>query len=101
MRCVTLARCGRSGGPIRVKTMCGNTESPPLRSRRSSTPVLATSGSAATSPTYGDITYIFGQTDAGRALIVVLTDAVDGRDFVVTARDMTDTERRLYERRGR
>jgi len=58
-----------------------------------------------TSPRYvrvsGDITYIFGQTDAGRALIVVLTDAVDGRDFVVTARDMTDSELRLYERRGR
>lgn len=49
----------------------------------------------------GDITYIFGQTDAGRALIVVLTNAIDGRDFVVTARDMTDTERRLYDRRGR
>lgn len=75
--------------------MCGDTGSLPPRWKRSSTPARVTSGSVATSPT------IFGQTNAGRALIVVLADAIDGRDFVVTARDMTDAERHLYERRGR
>jgi hypothetical protein len=31
----------------------------------------------------------------------VLADALDGRDYVVTARDMTDTERRAFTEKGR
>lgn len=44
---------------------------------------------------------VFGTTDAGRYLVVVLSDAEDGRLFVVTARDMTDSERRTFVRRAR
>lgn len=45
--------------------------------------------------------HVFGTTDAGRYLMVVLSEAMDGRDFAVTARDMTDSERRTFQRRGR
>jgi len=31
----------------------------------------------------------------------LLADALDGRDYVVTARDMTDTERRAFTEKGR
>jgi hypothetical protein len=44
---------------------------------------------------------VYGTTSAGRYLIVVLTEALDSRDYCVTARDMTDTERRLYHRKAR
>lgn len=39
---------------------------------------------------------LFGQTDSGRYLLVVLVNQERGRWKVVTARDMTNTERRLY-----
>lgn len=45
--------------------------------------------------------YAFGTTAAGRHLMVVLAEAIDGRDFVVTARDMTDSERQTFRRKGR
>lgn len=45
--------------------------------------------------------YVFGTTDAGRHVLVVLSEAMDGRDYVVTAREMTDSERRTFRRRGR
>lgn len=45
--------------------------------------------------------YVFGTTTAGRYLLVVLTEAMDGRDYVVTARDMTDAERQTFRRKGR
>lgn len=48
-----------------------------------------------------DTEEVYGRTIAGRHLLVVLTGALDGRDYVVTARDMTDTERRLYQRKAR
>lgn len=48
-----------------------------------------------------DVTLVFGTTDAGRHLVVVLADAGDGRLFVVTARGMTDAERRAFARRAR
>jgi uncharacterized protein len=48
-----------------------------------------------------DVTLVFGTTDAGRHLVVVLADAEDGRVFVVTARGMTDSERRAFARRAR
>ena len=42
-----------------------------------------------------------GQTDAGRLLLVVVTGAGDGRDFVITARDMTAKEKRTFRKRSR
>lgn len=47
------------------------------------------------------VTLVFGTTNAGRHLVVVLAEAEDGRLFVVTARAMTDSERRAFARRGR
>jgi uncharacterized protein len=44
---------------------------------------------------------VFAQTSAGRYLLVVLAEALDGRDYVVTARDMTDTERHAFTEKGR
>jgi uncharacterized DUF497 family protein len=45
--------------------------------------------------------YVFGTTEAGRYLLVVLAEAIDGRDYVVTAREMTDGERQTFRRKGR
>lgn len=45
--------------------------------------------------------YLFGTTNAGRYLLVVLTEALDGRDYVVTAREMTSAERQTLRRKGR
>ena len=36
-----------------------------------------------------------------RYLLAVLVEAVDGRDFVVTAREMTDSERQAFRRKRR
>lgn len=57
-------------------------------------PVLAGRGRAGA-------TEVFCTTAAGRALVVVVAPAMDGRWYVVTARDMTDTERRAFRRKGR
>ena len=46
-------------------------------------------------------TLILGISSAGRHLLVVLTEAADGRDFAVTARDMTANEKRLFREKGR
>lgn len=46
-------------------------------------------------------TLIYGRTDAGRHLLVVLVESADGRWYVATARDLTDTEMRTFRRRGR
>jgi hypothetical protein len=46
-------------------------------------------------------TLVFGTTDGGRHLVVVLADAEDGRWYVVTARDMTDSEKRAFQGRAR
>lgn len=43
--------------------------------------------------------YVLGQTDAGRYLFVVLRDLGGGAGRLVTARDATVAERRLYGRR--
>jgi len=48
-----------------------------------------------------EVVYVFGTTDAGRYIMVVLVEAADGRDFVVTARDMTDSERQAFRWKGR
>lgn len=52
-------------------------------------------------PGRDDTEEVFGTTDAGRYLVVILAEALDGRYYVVTARDMTDTERRSFRRRAR
>lgn len=44
---------------------------------------------------------VWGQTDAGRYLIVVVVYLGSGRVGVVTARDMNRAERRLFARRGK
>ena len=41
---------------------------------------------------------VFSQTEAGRYLLVVLAELGGGALRVVTARDMTQRERRLYQR---
>lgn len=46
-------------------------------------------------------TLLYCATDDGRPLLVVLAEAVDGRWYVATARDMNDTERRTFRRKGR
>ena len=48
-----------------------------------------------------DTEELYGRTDAGRYLFVVLSEALDGRDYVVTARDMESNERQTYSRRAR
>jgi hypothetical protein len=52
-------------------------------------------------PGRDDTEQVFGTTTAGRFLLVVLTEALDGRDYVVTARDMPASERRSFVRRAR
>ena len=47
-----------------------------------------------------DTCLAYGQTYAGRYLIVVLVEAEDGRSFIVTARDMTVQEIRQFRRKG-
>lgn len=46
-------------------------------------------------------TLVFGTTFAGRHLLVVTADAQDGGAYIVTARGMTDNERRTFRRKGR
>ena len=46
----------------------------------------------------GDVYYVYGQTDKGRYLFVVLARRGEGKFKVVTARDMDRSERRFYER---
>jgi uncharacterized protein len=38
---------------------------------------------------------------AGRYLPVVIAEGLDGRDFIVTARGMTDNEKRTFRAKGR
>ena len=49
----------------------------------------------------GGVQEVHGRTDAGRYLIVFLSESEDGGDHVVTARDMDKTERRNFCREGR
>lgn len=44
---------------------------------------------------------LFGRTQSGRHLMVVLADGADGRWYVVTAREMTLRERRTFRRKRR
>ena len=45
-------------------------------------------------------TLVYGQTHAGRHLLVVAVDE-GGQAFVVTARDMTDAEKKTFHRKAR
>lgn len=42
---------------------------------------------------------VYGQSYSGRLLLVVLADSEDGRNFVVTSRDMTVKEARTFKAR--
>lgn len=46
-------------------------------------------------------TLVYGSTDAGRYLLVVLAASADGRWYVATARDLTHNEMRTFRRKGR
>ncbi|ASR38560.1 hypothetical protein BAY61_30190 [Prauserella marina] len=48
-----------------------------------------------------DLLLVFGTSEAGRYLLVVLSEALDGRWYVVTARDMTLKERQAFQRKAR
>ncbi|SDX87426.1 hypothetical protein SAMN05216215_1016124 [Saccharopolyspora shandongensis] len=52
-------------------------------------------------PRPDEVELLFGRTHAGRYLLVVLSDGMDGRWYVVTAREMTHRERRTFRRKGR
>ena len=44
---------------------------------------------------------VFSRTEAGRCVFVVVGEAADGRDFIITARDMTQSEQRQFREKGR
>lgn len=48
----------------------------------------------------GDTVLIYGRIHAGRYLFVVAADD-DGDAFIVTARDMTPSERKTFQRKAR
>ncbi|MEW5987363.1 MAG: hypothetical protein AB1791_12070 [Chloroflexota bacterium] len=43
--------------------------------------------------------YLYGQTEQGRYLFVVLADRENGYFKVITARDMTQADRQLFQRK--
>ena len=49
----------------------------------------------------GGATLVFGTTTAGRPLLIVTVDEGGGVAFVVTAREMTEQEKRTYRRKAR
>jgi len=52
-------------------------------------------------PGRGGTTLVYASTDAGKHLLVVIAPALDGGVYVVTARDLTDSEKRTFRRKGR
>jgi len=54
-----------------------------------------------TMPGRGGTTLLLGQTHAGGYLLVVLSGSGDGRWHVVTARTMTDSERRVFIKKAK
>lgn len=52
------------------------------------------------SPGKNESTLIYGRTRAGRYLFVVAVDD-EGEAFIVTARDMTEREKRTFKRKAR
>jgi len=57
------------------------------------------SGSHVESAGRDDTVLVSGQTEAGRYLLVVAVDEGRGQAFVVTAREMSDSEKKAYRRR--
>jgi hypothetical protein len=49
----------------------------------------------------GGTELIYGTTDAGRYLLIVVSEALDGLDFIVTARDMDLDEQQEFRRQAR
>jgi hypothetical protein len=45
-------------------------------------------------------TLVYGRTDAGRYLLMVALDE-GGQAFIITARDMTDAEKKTFRRKAR
>ncbi len=54
-----------------------------------------------TAPGRDGTTLVHETSQAGRYLLFVLTESMDGRWYVVTARDMTPTEIRTFRKKGR
>jgi len=52
-------------------------------------------------PGRGGTEEVYGTTASGRYLLVVLSESEDGLSYVVTARNMTDSECRTYRRKAR
>lgn len=48
----------------------------------------------------GGTTLIYGQNAAGRYLFIVTAEAMDGGIYIVTARDMTDAEKREFKKKA-
>jgi adenosyl cobinamide kinase/adenosyl cobinamide phosphate guanylyltransferase len=46
-------------------------------------------------------TLLFGQARSGRYLLAVLAESGDGRWHVVTARSMTEAERRVFKKKAK
>ena len=57
-------------------------------------PLVQRAKSRGDNPVY----YVLGQTDAGRYLFSVVIQFPDGKGYPVTARPMTDSEKRRYQR---
>jgi len=55
-------------------------------------PLVLRAKSAGENPVY----YVLGQTDAGRYLFTVIIQFPDGNGYPVTARSMTEKEKRRY-----
>lgn len=55
-------------------------------------PLVQRAASEGPNPVY----YVSGQSDAGRYLLYVVIEFPDGKGYPVTARDMTEKERRRY-----
>lgn len=53
-----------------------------------------------TAPGRDDTVEVLGTSNAGRHLLVVVTESADGRDFIITARDMTAAEKRTFREKG-
>jgi hypothetical protein len=70
--------------------------SPPARLRRCCSADPAGSPKAGTAPPL-----VFGATAAGRPPLIVTVDEGGGVAFVVTAREMTNQEKRTYRRKAR
>lgn len=49
----------------------------------------------------GGTTLFYGQSLAGRHLFIVTSEALDGGMYIVTARDMTNAEKREFSKKAR